>query len=77
MGRLNCSGSTVQTVGNGIAFVLTKDRDVDVSGQILAKQTVGVLARQVLCLACETAEPKVASLDLSGIDRLTLFQFSA
>ena len=48
MERVSCSGPTVQTVGNGIEFVLTVDREVGVFGQILAKQSVGVLAGSAL-----------------------------
>ena len=45
---MSCSGPTVQTVGNGIEFVLTVDREVGAFGQILAKQFVGVLAGPAL-----------------------------
>src|SRR5471032_1771941 len=48
MERVSCSGPTVQTVGNGIEFVLTVDREVGAFGQILAKQSVGVLAGSAL-----------------------------
>ena len=45
---MSCSGPTVQTVGNGIEFVLTVGREVGAFGQILAKQSVGVLAAPAL-----------------------------
>ncbi|BBQ02590.1 hypothetical protein BSFA1_77180 (plasmid) [Burkholderia sp. SFA1] len=38
----------VQTVGNGVKFVLTVDRKVGAFGQILAQQSVGVFTSSAL-----------------------------
>ena len=46
----------VQTVGNGVKFVLTVDGKVGAFGQILAQQAVGVFTRAALPWAVRVAE---------------------
>ena len=47
---------TVQTVSNGVKFVLTVDRKVGAFGQILAQQSVGVFTSAALPWAVRVAE---------------------
>src|SRR5438309_5739672 len=53
---VSCTRAAVQTVGDGVEFVLTVDRKVRAFGQILSQQSVGVFAGTPLPWAVRVAE---------------------